>query len=132
MIGGFNSNQILPYLDFEVIKQNPKIFCGFSDITALLDAIYAKTGLVTFSGPHLSSIGMLKGCEYTIENMVKMLMKDGQNEVGYQNVRLIALDLFQRLFAVARAGEQFDAFVILKKRLQFVAKLPVGVRNDNF
>ena len=81
MIGGFNSNQILPYLDFEVIKQNPKIFCGFSDITALLDAIYAKTGLVTFSGPHLSSIGMLKGCEYTIENMVKMLMKDGQNEV---------------------------------------------------
>lgn len=81
MIGGFNSNQILPYLDYNIIKENPKIFCGFSDITALLDAIYAKTGLVTFSGPHLSSIGMLKGCEYTIENMVKMLMKDGQNDV---------------------------------------------------
>lgn len=81
MIGGFNSNQILPYLDYNIIKENSKIFCGFSDITALLDAIYAKTGLVTFSGPHLSSIGMLKGCEYTIENMVKMLMKDGQNDV---------------------------------------------------
>ena len=81
MIGGFNSNQILPYLDFDVIKQNPKIFCGFSDITALLDAIYAKTGLVTFSGPHLSSIGMLKGCDYTITNMLQMLMEKGENEV---------------------------------------------------
>ena len=78
MIGGFNSNQILPYLDYEVIKANPKILCGFSDITALLDAIYAKTGLITFSGPHFSSLGMLKGCDYTITNMVKMLMEKGE------------------------------------------------------
>lgn len=81
MIGGFNSNQILPYLDYEVIKANPKILCGFSDITTLLDAIYAKTGLITFSGPHFSSLGMLKGCDYTITNMVKMLMEKGENEV---------------------------------------------------
>ena len=81
MIGGFNSNQILPYLDYAVIKANPKILCGFSDITALLDAIYAKTGLITFSGPHFSSLGMLKGCDYTITNMVKMLMEKGENEV---------------------------------------------------
>lgn len=81
MIGGFNSNQILPYLDYEVIKANPKILCGFSDITALLDAIYAKTGLITFSGPHFSSLGMLKGCDYTITNMVKMLMEKDENEV---------------------------------------------------
>ena len=81
MIGGFNSNQILPYLDYAVIKANPKILCGFSDITALLDAIYARTGLITFSGPHFSSLGMLKGCDYTITNMVKMLMEKGENEV---------------------------------------------------
>lgn len=81
IIGGFNSNQLLPYLDYGVIKANPKIFCGFSDITALLDGIYAKTGLVTFSGPHLSSIGMLKGTGYTVENMQKMLMRDGINEI---------------------------------------------------
>lgn len=81
IIGGFNSNQLLPYLDYEVIRANPKIFCGFSDITALLDGIYAKTGLVTFSGPHLSSIGMLKGTEYTLENMRKMLMDSGENNV---------------------------------------------------
>ena len=82
MIGGFNSNQILPYLDYEVIKGNPKILCGFSDITALLDAIYAKTCLITFSGPHFSSLGMLKGCDYTIKNMLKMLMEKGENEVA--------------------------------------------------
>lgn len=81
IIGGFNSNQLLPYLDYEVIKKNPKIFCGFSDITALLDGIYAQTGMVTYSGPHLSSLGMLKGCEYTLENMKKMLLGDGENAV---------------------------------------------------
>lgn len=81
IIGGFNTNQILPYLDYEVIKQNPKILCGFSDITALLDAVYAKTGLVTFMGPHLSSLGMLKGCDYTLAHFEKMLMQSGEDEV---------------------------------------------------
>lgn len=34
-IGGFNSNELLPYLDYELIRSNPKILCGYSDITAL-------------------------------------------------------------------------------------------------
>jgi muramoyltetrapeptide carboxypeptidase LdcA involved in peptidoglycan recycling len=45
IIGGFNSNQVLPFLNYEVIRQNPKIICGFSDITALLNGIRAQTGL---------------------------------------------------------------------------------------
>ncbi|MBR2290598.1 MAG: LD-carboxypeptidase [Clostridia bacterium] len=77
VIGGFNSNQILKYLDFELIKNNPKILCGFSDITILLDAIYAKTGLVTYYGPHYSSFGMKKGFEYTFEYFKRMLMENG-------------------------------------------------------
>lgn len=81
VIGGSNSNQLLPYLDYEVIKANPKIFCGFSDITALLNAIYAKTGLVTFSGPHFSSLGMIKGCEYTLDNLRKMILESGENQI---------------------------------------------------
>lgn len=81
IIGGANSNQLLPYLDYELIKANPKIFCGFSDITALLNGIYAMTGLVTFSGPHFSSFGMLKGFDYTWSNMKKMLFEEGVNEV---------------------------------------------------
>ena len=52
VIGGFNVNQILDYLDYDLIKNNPKIICGFSDITALLNSITTKTGLVTYYGPH--------------------------------------------------------------------------------
>ncbi|MFI6426186.1 LD-carboxypeptidase [Promicromonospora sp. NPDC050880] len=58
VIGGFNSNELLPYLDFDLIAANPKVFCGYSDITALQNAILARTGLVTYSGPHWSSWGM--------------------------------------------------------------------------
>lgn len=81
VIGGSNSNQLLDYIDYTLIAENPKIFCGFSDITALLNAIYAQTGLVTFSGPHFSSLGMLKGIEYTIANMRQMLMESGENRL---------------------------------------------------
>lgn len=67
VIGGFNSNQLLRYIDYDLIKSNPKILCGYSDITALSNAIYSKTGLVTYSGPHYSTFGMKKGIDYTIE-----------------------------------------------------------------
>jgi muramoyltetrapeptide carboxypeptidase len=49
--GGSSSNQILELIDFNLIKENPKIFLGYSDITTLLLAIYKKTGLITFHGP---------------------------------------------------------------------------------
>lgn len=81
VIGGFNSNQLLDYIDYEAISQNPKIFCGFSDITALSNSIYAKTGLVTYSGPHYSSFGMLKGFDYTFEYFKKMFFQDEKFEI---------------------------------------------------
>ena len=58
VIGGFNSNELLPYLDWDLIAAHPKVFCGYSDITALQNAILARTGLVTFSGPHWSTFGI--------------------------------------------------------------------------
>ncbi len=73
-IGGFNSNQLLNYLDYALIKKNPKILCGYSDITALSNAIYAKTGLLTYSGPHFSTFGMKKGNEYLIDYFKKCLL----------------------------------------------------------
>lgn len=76
VIGGFNSNQLLNYFDWELIKQNPKIFCGYSDITALNNAIYAKTGLVTYSGPHYSSFGQKLYFDYTLEYFKKCLLTD--------------------------------------------------------
>ncbi|MFA5993770.1 MAG: S66 peptidase family protein [Parcubacteria group bacterium] len=74
-IGGFNVNQLLPYLDYELIKSNPKILCGYSDITALTNAIYAKTGLMTYSGPHFSTFGMTKGIVYTTDYFEKCLLQ---------------------------------------------------------
>jgi muramoyltetrapeptide carboxypeptidase len=51
MKGGWGCSRILDKLDYKVIAQNPKVLIGFSDITTLLNAIYTKTGLITFHGP---------------------------------------------------------------------------------
>lgn len=66
VIGGFNSNQLLERIDWDLIAANPKVFCGFSDITALQAAMLARTGLVTYSGPHWSSLGMRDYLEDTL------------------------------------------------------------------
>ncbi|KKQ86739.1 MAG: Peptidase U61 LD-carboxypeptidase A [Berkelbacteria bacterium GW2011_GWA2_38_9] len=76
VLGGFNSNQLLRYLDWEIIKNNPKILCGFSDITALNNAIFAKTGLVSYSGPHYSTFGQKLYFEYTLDYFKKCLFSD--------------------------------------------------------
>jgi len=81
VIGGFNSEELLESLDWNLIKKNPKIFCGFSDITTLSNAIYAKTGLVTFSGPHYSSFGMKRGFEYTMELFKKAVIGVHRHQV---------------------------------------------------
>ncbi len=81
VIGGFNSNQLLKYLDYKLIKENPKILCGYSDITALSNAIYAKTGLITYYGPHFSTFGMELGFEFTAEYFQKCLMSSRPFEV---------------------------------------------------
>ncbi|MCL2839566.1 MAG: LD-carboxypeptidase [Defluviitaleaceae bacterium] len=52
-IGGMNSNSILPYIDYDALVKHPKIIIGYSDVTALLLGIYAKTGLTTYYGPAL-------------------------------------------------------------------------------
>ena len=86
VIGGFNSNQLLVHIDYNLIKNNPKIFCGFSDITALNDAIYAKTNLVTYSGPHYSSFGMKYGFDYTLDYFKKMLFSEDKVEIVSSDV----------------------------------------------
>ncbi|SDW27061.1 Muramoyltetrapeptide carboxypeptidase LdcA (peptidoglycan recycling) [Marininema mesophilum] len=75
VIGGFNSNQLLSGLDFSLIRKNPKIFCGYSDTTALQNAILAKAGVVTYSGPAFSSFGMKKGFDYTLAYFCKCVME---------------------------------------------------------
>ncbi|MFJ9291898.1 S66 family peptidase [Bacillus halotolerans] len=80
-LGGFNSNQLLRYLDYEKIKQNPKILCGYSDITALANAIYQKTGLVTYSGPHFSTFAMKKGLDYIKDYFLACCASDEAFEI---------------------------------------------------
>jgi muramoyltetrapeptide carboxypeptidase len=69
--GGWGSNRILPMIDYEAIRRNPKPFIGFSDITSLLMAIHAKTGLVTFHGP----VGHSDWTDFTVNHFEKALMQ---------------------------------------------------------
>lgn len=54
-IGGMNTNSILPYIDYDYLKAHPKLIVGYSDVSALLNAVYAKTGIHTVYGPALTS-----------------------------------------------------------------------------
>lgn len=81
VIGGFNANQCLRFLDWDLIAANPKVFCGYSDITALSNAMFAKTGLVAYSGPHFSTYAMIKGIEYDLAHFRRCCMEEGAFEV---------------------------------------------------
>ncbi|MFA6457345.1 MAG: LD-carboxypeptidase [Bacteroidota bacterium] len=60
--GGYGTPRLLPLLDYSLIRNNPKILVGYSDITALQLALYKKTGLISFSGP-MSGVEMFKGID---------------------------------------------------------------------
>jgi muramoyltetrapeptide carboxypeptidase len=53
--GGSGAAQLLPYIDYELVRRNPKVVVGYSDTTALLLALFARCGLVGFHGPVASS-----------------------------------------------------------------------------
>jgi muramoyltetrapeptide carboxypeptidase len=54
--GGFGSMKLLPLLDFEAMGRHPKIFLGYSDITTLVVSLYQKCRMVTFHGPHVTTL----------------------------------------------------------------------------
>lgn len=83
-IGGTNSNSILPYIDYEAFKQNPKLVVGYSDAKAILLALYAKTGVTTYYGPALvPSFGEFEPLvNDTYDYFEKYFMKE--NELPYE------------------------------------------------
>ena len=81
VIGGFNSNELLPHLDWELIARNPKVFCGYSDITALQNAILARSGLITYTGPHWSTFGMRDHLEQTLSWFRQAVLSDDAYDV---------------------------------------------------
>lgn len=78
--GGFNSNTTFEYLNYDIIKNNPKPLCGFSDSTSLENVIYAKTGVVTFNGPTFKSLTTW-ATEYGYKEVIKRFV-EGSLELG--------------------------------------------------
>lgn len=83
-IGGFNSNQMLCKINWQIIKDNPKIFGGFSDITVLNHAILAKTGLVTYAMPNFYCFGLPPEANYSLEYFRRCLFADQPAELVVQ------------------------------------------------
>lgn len=80
--GGYGAIRLINKIDYDIIRQNPKIFCGYSDITAL-NAMFLKcAGLSTFSGPMImSDFGQEKLCDYTIDKFFQTVQ---QGEFDYE------------------------------------------------
>lgn len=78
--GGEDSNSTLDYIDFDIIKNNPKIICGFSDNTSILNVINDRTGLVTFHGPTFKSLTSWE-TEYAYKQFMKMFVS-GEMNIG--------------------------------------------------
>lgn len=87
--GGQNSNTTFEYLDYEIIKNNPKIICGYSDITSITNIITAKTGLITFSGTNLKTIATDE-TDYSYRQILKRFV-DASLDIGTKDEEYITI-----------------------------------------
>lgn len=87
--GGANSNSTFEYIDYEIIRQNPKIICGYSDANALINIITEKTGLVTFSGTNFKTIATDE-TDYSYKEAIKRFV-DGSLEIGQKGEKYITI-----------------------------------------
>ena len=86
--GGFGSMKLLPLLDYKTISKNPKILIGYSDISALLSAIYKKCGLISFHGPMLTTLA--DAPKKTIHAMLSVLTS--QSDIKIKPKRAVVLN----------------------------------------
>ena len=87
--GGNNSNSTFDYLDYELIKKNPKIICGYSDITSITNMITEKTGLVTFSGTNFKTIATDE-TDFSYKQALSRFV-NGSLELGTENEEYITI-----------------------------------------
>lgn len=87
--GGNNSNSVFEYLDYELIKNNPKIICGYSDITSLTNMITSKTGLITFSATNFKTIATNE-TDYSYKEALKRFV-EGELDLGKEESGYIAI-----------------------------------------
>ncbi|MFT6735367.1 MAG: muramoyltetrapeptide carboxypeptidase LdcA involved in peptidoglycan recycling [Polaribacter sp.] len=97
--GGYGVNRVLPLLDYDVIKENPKNFVGYSDITGFLCAMSQQSNLITFHEPMLTTfwnstnaMNLNYASEYNLKTLIQVL--SGENICSFihqKNARLIHL-----------------------------------------
>ena len=87
--GGNNSNSTFEYIDYELIKKNPKIICGFSDITSITNMITEKTGLITFSGTNFKTIATDE-TDFSYKQALSRFV-DGNLEFGQENEEYVTI-----------------------------------------
>lgn len=127
--GGEDSNTTLDYIDYEMIKKHPKIICGFSDNTSILNAIHEKTGLVTYHGPTFKSLTSWEtGYAYKqfiktfVENTESLIMGEPEDEyttkqAGLATGELVGgnLSLFTKLVCGKYAVNLQDKILFLEE-----------------
>ena len=118
--GGENSNSTFDYLDYNLIKKNPKIICGYSDITSITNVINAKTGLVTFSGTNFKTIATDE-TEYSLMEIIKRLER-GSLELG------TSIDSYATIRSGCAEGELIGGNLSLMKGL-VAGKYAVNFKN---
>lgn len=87
--GGFNSNSVYEYLDLELIKNNNKILCGYSDATSYINYIQAKTGNSCFIGPNLKSLNSWE-TDYSFKEMLNHF-ENGSNNLLREDDEVICI-----------------------------------------
>ena len=116
--GGFNSNTVFDYLDYELIKNNQKPICGFSDSTSLENVIYSKTGVITFNGPTFKALTSW-ATPYAYEEVVKRFM-EGNMELGK----------IEDEYVTIQEGQAED--VLVGGNLSLVSEMVCGKYNIDF
>ena len=89
-VGGDNSFNCLGLIDYENIKRNPKIICGYSDATNYLEAIYTKTGLITYHHLEMIDLGRKAKKDFELSQFKKVLIDGTLGEVD-KNSKYITL-----------------------------------------
>lgn len=107
--GGEDSNSTFEYIDYDIIKSNPKIICGFSDSISLTNAIYNKTGLITFNGPTFKSLTSWE-TDYAFKELIKRF-QDKSLELGVKE------DKFKTIKEGIAEGELVGGNLSLTTRL---------------
>lgn len=79
MRGGYGAIRLVEKIDYDIIRNNPKIFCGYSDISALSAMIYKRAGLITYSGPLAQSdFGVENPSQFTVDKFFEAVASDKQ------------------------------------------------------